>query len=324
MTAPLLRVDDLAVHFRRGGTFNAQTLRAAHRVSFEVQRGEVVALVGESGSGKSTIGRVVARLQQAHAGSVALDGRDLGVTGALSTGRALRSRIQMVFQDPYASLNPVHTILHHLERPLRIHGHAGANVRATAAALLEAAGLSPGERFLDRKPHALSGGQRQRVAIARALAPRPDLLVADEPTASLDVSVRMEVLLLLRKLQREQGLGVLLITHDLAGARWIADRIVVLYAGQVMEQGPAEQVLSAPRHPYTRLLVAAAAHRPGPLPADPGTPPVLDPPPGCPFAARCREAEPTCRQADVPAHSVPHAGSGSWLSRCIHSAADKD
>jgi peptide/nickel transport system ATP-binding protein len=208
----------------------------------------------------------------------------------------------MVFQDPYASLNPVHRVLHHVARPLQLHGRAGGDVRATAAALLEAVGLGPAEAYLDRYPHEMSGGQRQRVAIARALAPGPKLLVADEPTASLDVSVRMEVLELLRKLQREQDLGVLLITHDLAGARWISDRVIVLYAGQVMEQGPADVLLSAPRHPYTRLLVAAAAHTPGDLPAGPGTPPVIDPDPGCPFAARCPLAQARCHD-ETPAET---------------------
>lgn len=316
MTQPLLRVESLAVHFLRSRGLRSRILRAAHAVSFDVQRGEVVALVGESGSGKSTIGRVVARLQKATEGRVFIEGQSVPVTQHLRTDPILRARIQMVFQDPYASLNPVHTILHHVARPLKIHGHGGADLRASAAALLDTVGLSPGARFLDRKPHELSGGQRQRVAIARALAPRPAVLVADEPTASLDVSVRMEVLLLLRKLQQEQGLGVLLITHDLAGARFISDRIVVLYAGQVMEQGPTEQVLRDPRHPYTQLLVAAASHRPGPLPADPGLPPVLEPPPGCPFAPRCRQATEACAATAIPEQVVPLPDGGDWRLRC--------
>ena len=318
MTAPLLRVTDLTVQFTRGGGFRPRILRAAHRVSFDLHRGEVVALVGESGSGKSTIGRVVARLLQARSGTVALDGRELPVTRHLRADKATRSRVQMIFQDPYASLNPVHTIYHHLARPLTLHGHGGTHLRSTAAALLESAGLAPGDAFLDRKPHALSGGQRQRVAIARALAPRPDVLVADEPTASLDVSVRMEVLLLLRRLLEARGLGVLLITHDLAAARWIADRIAVLYAGQVMEQGPAESVLSSPQHPYTQLLVAAAAHTSAPLPAGPGAPPVIDPPPGCPFAERCRNATTACRTGTIPDHIRPTTHAGPWVTRCLH------
>ncbi|HCH65605.1 MAG TPA: ABC transporter ATP-binding protein [Deltaproteobacteria bacterium] len=277
---PLLEVRNLSVQFGRGGLFGGTVVRAVRDVSFDLHRGEVLALIGESGSGKSTIGRVVARLQQAHAGTMRLDGESLPITRNTHAKRGLRARVQMVFQDPYASLNPVHTILHHLERPLRIYGHEGPDVRQTAADLLEKVGLSPGEAFLDRKPHALSGGQRQRVAIARALAPKPSLLVADEPTASLDVSVRKEVLLLLRTLQQEQGLGVVLITHDLAAASWVADRLVVLHTGQVMEQGPVASVVHEPQHPYTQLLLAAAAHTPGPLPdwtAEPLAPGVSTP-----------------------------------------------
>lgn len=314
MSAPLLQVEGLGVQFPRGGWPRPSMLRAAHEVSFTVNAGEVVALVGESGSGKSTIGKVIARLQQADTGNVLLDGESLAVTTSRRARAGTRAKVQMIFQDPYASLNPVHTILHHIARPLRLHGCSAADVRARAVALLEAAGLSPGEDFVDRKPNALSGGQRQRVAIARALAPDPRLLVADEPTASLDVSVRMEVLTLLRRLQTERQMGVLLITHDLAGARWIAAHVVVLYAGQIMEQGPTEHVLRAPRHPYTRLLVAAAAHTPGPLPGGLGPPPVVDPPPGCPFAARCPVATVACHET-LPA-PVPVEGLPRWQVRC--------
>lgn len=310
LEAPLLEVEGLEVGFRRP---DGSTLRANHDVSFSLARGEVVALVGESGSGKSTIGRVVARLLRAQDGTVKVDGRSLPITRRPGRELAHRAAVQLIFQDPYASLNPVHTILHHLARPLRLHGKASAGeVRARAAALLDAVGLGPGDAYLDRKPHSLSGGQRQRVAIARALAPEPLLLVADEPTASLDVSVRMEVLMLLRQLQRDRQLGVLLITHDLAGARWLADRIVVLYAGQIMEQGPADRVLRSPHHPYTQLLVAAASHRPGPLPATPGLPPVIDPAPGCPFAARCPRATASCSSEDAPVVAI----ADNWSARC--------
>jgi peptide/nickel transport system ATP-binding protein len=309
--APLLEIEGLEVRFARP---DGSTLRANHDVGFTLDRGEVVALVGESGSGKSTIGRVVARLLPAQGGTVRVGGRALPIRQRPGRELAHRAAVQLVFQDPYASLNPVHSVLHHLARPLRLHGKAGAGeLRERAAALLDAVGLGPGAAYLDRKPHALSGGQRQRVAIARALAPEPQLLVADEPTASLDVSVRMEVLLLLRRLQQERQLGVLLITHDLASARWLADRIVVLYAGQVMEQGPAEQVLRRPHHPYTQLLVAAASHRPGPLPGAPGLPPVVDPPPGCPFAARCPRATPSCSAENPPEVAL----ADGWSARCL-------
>ncbi len=315
MTAPLLQVRGLGVSFPRAGWPRPSFLRAAHDVSFDLQAGEIVSLVGESGSGKSTIGRVLLRMQTAVAGAVALQGEAVDVRSGRGAPLRFRQRVQMVFQDPYASLNPVHRVLHHVARPLLLHGQATrSDVRQKAIALLEAVGLGPAEAYLDRYPHELSGGQRQRVAIARALAPKPMLLVADEPTASLDVSVRMEVLELLRDLQQQQGLGVLLITHDLAGARFISDRVVVLYAGQVMEQGPTRDLLSRPRHPYTRLLVAAASHLDGPLPAGPGAPPVIDPPPGCPFVARCPEASPRCH-AETPAQRPL---SPSHAIRCHH------
>jgi len=320
MSRPLLDVRGLGVTFDRGGWARPSFLRAAHRVSFTVHPGEVVALVGESGSGKSTIGRVIAGLQPAATGQVLLDGTELPTAGTAGLPAHLRGRVQMVFQDPYGSLNPVHTVFHHIARPLLLHKRATpGELRQRVSALLEQVGLSPAEDFIDRKPQALSGGQRQRVAIARALAPRPDLLVADEPTASLDVSVRMSVLTMFRKLQKRRQLGVLLITHDLASARWMADRIVVLYAGQVMEQGPARAVLTTPRHPYTQLLVAAGSRRPEPLPGKPGLPPVVDPSPGCPFAERCPRVTFGCIDDEVTVHVAPDTEPpGAWRVRCHH------
>jgi len=320
MSRPLLDVRGLGVSFERSGWPRPSYLRAAHRVTFTVHPGEVVALVGESGSGKSTIGRVIAGLQPAVAGSVLLDGTELPIEGTAGLPAHLRGRVQMVFQDPYGSLNPVHTVFHHISRPLLLHKRAQPDeLRQRVSALLEQVGLGPAEDFIDRKPQALSGGQRQRVAIARALAPRPDLLVADEPTASLDVSVRMSVLTMFRKLQKRRQLGVLFITHDLASARWMADRIVVLYAGQVMEQGPAREVLTRPRHPYTQLLVAAGSHRPEPLPGKPGLPPVVDPPPGCPFAERCPRVTPGCIDEEATVYVAPDTSpAGAWRVRCHH------
>lgn len=319
MSRLLLDVQELGVNFERTSWPRRSVLRAVHQVSFSVKPGEVVALVGESGSGKSTIGRVIAGLQPA-SGTVKLDGEALPIAGSSGLPRHLRGRVQMVFQDPYGSLNPVHTVFHHVSRPLLLHGRATkSQLRAKVAALLEQVGLAPAEDFIDRKPQALSGGQRQRVAIARALAPEPDLLVADEPTASLDVSVRMAVLSMFRDLQKHRQLGVLFITHDLASARWMADRIVVLYAGQVMEQGPSSDVLTRPRHPYTQLLVAAGSHRAEPLPGASGLPPVVDPPPGCPFAARCPRTSSGCTTGDVAVHVAPKTQSpGTWRIRCQH------
>jgi peptide/nickel transport system ATP-binding protein len=313
VSAALLTVEGLGVRFPLGGWPRRRVLRAVHDVSFEVRRGEILALVGESGSGKSTIGRALARLQPLDAGRVTLVGEDSFGPGAPEAPLAYRRRVQLVFQDPFASLNPVHPVGHAVARPLLIHGKAGPeSVGARVAAALQAVGLSPGAELAARYPHQLSGGQRQRVAIARALASEPDLVVADEPTSMLDVSIRTDILGIFRRL-RGEGRSVLLVTHDLASARLVSDRVAVLYAGQLLELGPAAEVLGAPRHPYTRLLVAAAS-RGGlraALPAKPGAPPVVDPAPGCPFAARCPDAVAACRAADPPAVAV-----GDRLVRC--------
>ncbi|WP_308011072.1 ATP-binding cassette domain-containing protein [Streptomyces sp. AC495_CC817] len=227
-------------------------------VSFTLQAGRTIALVGESGSGKSTIARMLMKLESPTRGEILLDGVPTGVRGR-ALGR-YRSEVQMVFQDPFASLNPFHTIAHHLERPLRIHHPelSGRQVRERAEELLERVRLSPAGGFADRRPHELSGGQRQRVAIARALAPGARFIIADEPVSMLDVSIRLGVLNLLADLQREDDLGVLYITHDLATARHFSDEIMVLYKGDVVERGPADEVILNPQHEYTRTLLAAA------------------------------------------------------------------
>jgi len=228
-------------------------------VDLDVGRGEIVALVGESGSGKSTIARVLSRLERADAGRATLDGVPFDMLRHADVTRAYRGRVQMVFQDPFASLNPTHSVGEHLTRPLRLHDRAPpGGERSAAHTLLESVGLTPAAEFIDLHPHALSGGERQRVAIARALAPQPALLIADEPTSMLDVSIRAGVLSLLRALRDERGVSILLITHDLASARVLADRIIVLAAGRIVESGPAERVIAAPAHPYTQQLLAAA------------------------------------------------------------------
>jgi peptide/nickel transport system ATP-binding protein len=258
-TTPLLELKDVEKRFSSGGLLGKKrSVAALDKVSLTISRGEAVALVGESGSGKSTLARVVLKLVMPDSGAVLLDGRDEPAS------LAFRSRVQMIFQDPFASLNPVHTVLHHLARPLLRHKKATrGEVREKARALLETVGLAPAEEMLDRHPHQLSGGQRQRVAIARALAVEPDLLVADEPTSMLDVSLRAGILKLLTRLKRERGLAILLITHDLASARALADRIAVLNRGRIVEEGPARQVIDAPQHAYTRALLAAVATSPG-------------------------------------------------------------
>ncbi|GAB2456704.1 ABC transporter ATP-binding protein [Xylanimonas ulmi] len=234
----------------------AGTMLALDSVDVTITSGRTVALVGQSGSGKSTIAKIITQLERATSGQVLLDGAPIP-----RRGRALRSyrqQVRMVFQDPFASLNPYHTIRHHLERPLLLDRVVPKReVEDEVARLLDVVRLDPGAT-IDRRPHELSGGQRQRVAIARAIASRPSLLVADEPVSMLDVSIRLGVLNLLADLQRSQNLGVLYITHDLATARHFSDEILVLNHGVVVERGPSDDVILRPRHEYTQALLAAS------------------------------------------------------------------
>ena len=308
---PLLQVSGLGVRFPVGDWPRRRWLRALHDVSLTVRAGEVVALVGESGSGKSTLARAIAGLLPEASGSVRIEGVEaLRGPGA----RDARRRLQMVFQDPYAAINPAHPAGHGVARALLLRGRATPDtVSAEVARAFAAVGL--GADLAQRAPQSLSGGQRQRVAIARALAAAPDVLLADEPTSMLDVSLRAEVLDLIAEQARAHGRAVVLVTHDLASAWRVADRAVVLYAGQVVEDGPSSEVLARPRHPYARLLVAAA-RRDTPLsealPARPGRAIVIDPRPGCAFAGRCPHALPAChahapetvRVAEAPPHVV--------------------
>lgn len=254
---PILRVRGLSKTFQQGGLFSRRAVRALHDVSFDVGRGEIVALVGESGSGKSTIARILARLEHASSGTFLLDGVDIVAGESRRASRSYRSSVQMVFQDPFGSLNPNHRIEHFLTRPLLIHDKArpGRDLRNRLRELMETVGLT--EDMLESYPHQLSGGQRQRVAIARALAVEPKVILADEPTSMLDVSVRIGILNLMRRLCDERGISILYITHDLASARYVADRTLVLFAGEAVEGGESIDVMANPRHPYTRLLVSA-------------------------------------------------------------------
>lgn len=243
-------------HLRSGLT--RTVLSAVKNVSFDLVPARTVALVGQSGSGKSTVARMIAQLETPTSGKILLDGK-----AAERHGRGLRDYrddVQMVFQDPFASLNPFHSIAHHLERPIRLHNVASGKraVRAKVIELLERVQLTPGSDFADRRPHELSGGQRQRVAIARALAPSPSVLIADEPVSMLDVSIRLGVLNLLARLQREENLAVLYITHDLATARHFSDHIMVMFEGEVVEEGPSDDVILNPQADFTRKLLAAA------------------------------------------------------------------
>jgi ABC-type glutathione transport system ATPase component len=254
-----LEARHLVKDFRLRSGLRFSTLHAVKDVSFTLEQGKTIALVGESGSGKSTIARMIAKLEHPSSGAILLDG-----VPSATRGRALeryRREVQMVFQDPFASLNPFHTIRHHIERPIRIHHPqlSGAEVRARTLQLLERVRLTPAATFAERRPHELSGGQRQRVAIARALAPGARFIVADEPVSMLDVSIRLGVLNLLADLQREEGLGVLYITHDLATARHFSDEILVMFRGDIVERGGSDDVILNARHEYTRSLREAAA-----------------------------------------------------------------
>ena len=249
-----VRVRDLSRQFTVREGLRRKRFLAVDRVSFDLTPGRTVALVGESGSGKSTIARILAKLETPTAGSIEVVKDD----GSPVSASEYRRHVQMVFQDPFASLNPFHTIEHHIARPLRVHRRTrgGDETHDRVIEMLERVNLDPS--FAERRPHELSGGQRQRVAIARALAPGAQVVLADEPVSMLDVSIRLGVLNLMARLQREDDLSVLYITHDLATARHFSDEILVLYRGRVVERGPADAVILDPQHEYTRLLAAAA------------------------------------------------------------------
>jgi ABC-type oligopeptide transport system ATPase subunit len=248
----LLVVEDLQVYF--GGRRGAERVKAVDEVSFSVRRGETLGLVGESGSGKSTTGLALLRLVEPTGGRVELDGTDVRSLGRRQL-RGLRRRMAMVFQDPYASLNPRRTVGDSVSEPLEVHGLHRQDRRGRVRQLFDLVGLAP--ELVDRHPHELSGGQRQRVGIARALAVEPELLVLDEPIASLDVSVQAQVLNLLVRLQRELSLTYLFIAHDLAAVAHVSDTVAVMRLGRIVEQGDAQQVYSAPQHEYTQALLAA-------------------------------------------------------------------
>jgi peptide/nickel transport system ATP-binding protein len=259
---PVLRVISLSKTFHAGAAFlpwrRGEGIRAVEDVSFDLFPGKITALVGESGSGKSTVARLLARLYEPTAGMVLFRGDPVFAHHSARAVRRYRSEVQMIFQDPFGSLNPVKLVRHHLERPLRIHGIVPPDqVEGRIYELLTSVGLVPADEFAQKYPHQLSGGQRQRVAIARALAVEPMVLLADEPISMLDVSIRMGILNLMLELKSRRGLAFLYITHDIASARYVADDILVMYKGHVVEQGETDAVLHNPLHPYTQLLLSA-------------------------------------------------------------------
>ncbi|HEV7346455.1 MAG TPA: ATP-binding cassette domain-containing protein [Devosia sp.] len=251
--SPVLALDNVSKVFGSGDT----AVYAARSVSFALHPGRTLALVGESGSGKTTAARLIMREYEPDSGRLLFRNAPLGKASA-RTIKAYRASVQMVFQDPFSALNPAHTIRYHLERPLRLHRPDlnGVQRRAAVVELLERVKLVP-DQLMGKFPHELSGGQRQRISIARALAVNPQVIVADEPTSMLDVSVRLGILNLLNDMKRQESLALLYITHDIATARYVAEDIMVMYAGQIVEWGAVDSVLGQPQHPYTRLLLAA-------------------------------------------------------------------
>ena len=312
----LLNLKDVTKYFGLRGTpwRTAQAVRAVDGVSIGVRKGETLGLVGESGSGKSTLARVATRLLDPTEGRIEIGGKDVTTIKGRRL-RPIRRQIQMVFQDPQASLNPRQSVGTILSTPFRAQGVRPT--RAQLVELLEQVGLA--EQHLERYPHEFSGGQRQRIGIARALSVRPELLVCDEPVSALDVSVQAQVLNLLADLRDELGLSYVLVAHDLAVVRQVADRIAVMYLGTIVEEGPAAQVYEAPAHPYTKALLSAVpVPEPGVvrerivLTGDVPTP--ISPPSGCPFRTRCYKVQDVC--ATVRPVLEPVQGSTEHRAAC--------
>ena len=300
----------LSKDFRLSRGPRGSVLSAVRDVSFGLYRSAVVALVGESGSGKSTVARMLAGQERPTGGQILLDGAEIR-PWTHRTFRSYKGEVQMIFQDPFASLNPVHTVGYSLRRPVRLHQRAKGKdaIAAELQRLLERVRLTPAEQFLGKYPHELSGGQRQRVAIARALAARPRVLLADEPVSMLDVSIRLEVLDLIDELRSQFELAVLYVTHDIASARYFADDTLVMYAGEIVERGPSEDLTQQPAHPYTQLLVASSPDpdsldrtldKAAPMGAVRRAGSALSTTVGCRFSPRCPFADERCRTQSPP------------------------
>ena len=324
---PLLEVRALSKQFpltRQTGLFRhaIDLVRAVDGVDLTLDAGETLGLVGESGCGKSTLGRCLLRLIEPTSGTVTFGGEDL-LALAPEARRKKRREMQIVFQDPFASLNPRLSVAATLAEPLRVHSIVPAGeIQAEVARLLDQVGLplSAGPRF----PHEFSGGQRQRVGIARALALRPRLIVADEPVSALDVSIRAQILNLFRRVQDETGVALLFVAHDLGAVRQISHRVAVMYLGKIVETAPANALYDNPRHPYTRTLLAAVPSVDGDQTAseriEGDVPSPIDIPSGCRFRTRCPYAESICAEQEPPLTEFPGGGVGHY-SACHFAAA---
>ena len=316
MTTPLLSIEDLSVQF-----CGQRTASALNQVNLELASGEVLGLLGESGSGKSVTLRTLLRLNPERTtriqGKIHVDGQDvLALKGpALDLYRG--GTVSMVFQEPGLAFDPVYTIGQQISEAIRAHAEVDeASARQQALRMLERVQIPQARQRLDAYPHELSGGMRQRAMIALALSCQPKLLLADEPTTALDATVQIQILLLLRELQQETGMSVIFVTHDIGAAVEVADRIAVMYAGRIVEQGTVEQIVRRPAHPYTAGLLAATVgteNRGQPLQAVPGSPPNLAAlPPGCSFAPRCTQASDQCRQAVPPLQTQGRQALACW------------
>jgi len=307
-SVPVLEGRNLTKYFwvkqTRGLFARRLPVHAVDNVSVRLEARKVTSFVGESGAGETTVARILAEITKPDRGEVLFDGKPVPA----GRPRWYARQVQMVFQDPFASLNPVHRVRHDLERPLEIHHLANGNARAAVDDLLNRVALKPPAQFSEKFPHELSGGQRQRVAIARALAVKPRVLIADEPVSMLDVSIRLGVLNLLADLRDREDLAILYITHDIASARYLADVIVVMYAGQLVEAAPSAELTDRPAHPYTQLLLSAAPDpdrvQPPSLAGRGAPPSLLAPPSGCRFHPRCPHAMDVCRRKAPPSIGV--------------------
>ncbi len=304
----LLQVENLKKYFEVKRRGQKKILKAVDGVSFTLKKGEILSLVGESGSGKTTVGRLVTRLYTPTSGKIVFDGIDITFMSERQL-RPLRRRFQMIFQDPYASLNPRMKIGRAIAEPLVVHGIMDwERARKRALELLERVGLIPAEDFYERLPSQLSGGQRQRAVIARAIALEPDMIVADEAVSMVDVSMRASILQLLNELRKEMNTAIIFITHDLAVARLISDRIAVMYVGKIVEEGPVEEVLTNPRHPYTRALITSVPSiRKKQRKRFPILGEIADPtnvPSGCRYHPRCPLAKDICKREEPQLREV--------------------
>ena len=298
-----IRVENMVIDFPVGGAlFGRDYVRAANDVSLTLRAGEALAIVGESGSGKSTCARAISRIITPTDGTITVDGTEITAEGYSESQRDYASKVQMIFQDPFGSLNPVHTIRHHIARPVKIHhpGLSSDEIEDRVISTLERVGLSPAKQTADKFPYELSGGQRQRVAIARALAVGAEFILADEPISMLDVSIRLGILNLMDDMKKNDGIGFMYITHDIATARYFAERTAVMYVGHMVEWGESDSVTQTPRHPYTQLLISAVpeagVRKPRDKAAKKAEIPTFTPESrGCPFAGRCLQAMDHCR-----------------------------